>query len=480
MSAGVSLAALAMLLSASPTFAQCIYRTDPCPCPAPAGVAGAQSGTTGAQSGVTGPTQAQTQAQATPDLSELAGGGAGGGMASALPSIQGDTTWGGGRFSVLTVGTLTSGALLPVGADVNRTALSQAIPGIKRADFILAMNSTGPDGNGYYTAGSGVALASPILGYDMVNWAENASIIPQDRVFYDYRHFDKVGYITVFGTRNGTYYEQWSKDFNVDRHTMGFERMLGETSSFEVRLPFHYQINARSTLQFVGAGPSDLGITGDELAVANIGLAFKKLLVSRECVQVSAGIGLQLPTEADTFFQYVDSVSTTATTRTYKNVYLTQTNETVWINPFLGIAYTPNDRVFTQTLAQLDVPLNESHGYVSFDSQVYHTNTSTWDARQYQNQNMGVNFNSILRLNQQFGYWLRNDDCMRLNKIGALVEVDINSQLGTGDNLETIVNLGPMLVGQMGKTEGAIGMLVPVTSDTSYDWELAVRINRKF
>jgi len=402
------------------------------------------------------------------------------GVASAggapMPTIQGDTTWGGHyvfpgvgitRPDVNNVRTVYPDATLqPVGVN------------IAEADWAI--------GFGYdpltNDADAGVALASPILGYDMINWAENGSIIPQNRVFFDYRHFDSVGYLTAWNPGpNGTH-NFYTHDFSVDRYVLGFERTFWNgLMSFEARLPFHSQADARLNLTYEEA-------PDNSLQIGNIGFAWKTYLVRRRNWVLTGGLGLQLPTAVDTQFVWDVRVGPVAdpTDRDRHTAELVQANETVWLTPFFGLLLNPEGRMFAQTLFQVDVPLNTSHASLNYD--IYPVNPDGTDVERnwanllyHYSSPLGISFDPLLRIDTQIGYWLYQNPCATLSSLAAILEVNCTSTLGAAEGFsQNIVNLGPAIVANIGRTETAVGMLVPVTEDQAYEWELAVRLNRRF
>jgi hypothetical protein len=409
------------------------------------------------------------------DLSRMAGGG--GGERSALPTLQGDTTWA-GQFAFPAVGSTDGGQVMPLGTPV----VHPTIPG---ADLYV-MGGIYPDAaTGQLTAATVFVLSSPLLGYDMINWAENGSILPQDRVFYDYRHFDAVGSLDIIGSNwypihGGTewvfvnWVPTYSRTLSVDRHMIGFERTLGKNSSFEFRLPFHSQIVPDGSMAPDGAG--NFAVSGDALQIGNVGLSWKTFLLNRPKVKVTGGLGLQLPTSVDTSFEFKAYYQDSGVTKARINAYVEQNNETVWLAPFLGLVYAPSERYFAQMLMQLDIPLNESSAEVVFQNEQV---TGGIPVTTSITQDVHLNYNPLLRINPQFGYVLWDHPDAMVNRVTGLMEVNVNSMLGNGP-LEHVVNLGPSLAFDVGHTEISVGSLVPVTGDHAYDWELAARVNHFF
>ncbi len=105
--------------------------------------------------------------------------------------------------------------------------------------------------------------------------ADNASPLPQDRVFLGDTHFNDV-LLTADGV-------------DVDRFAPGFEKTFSDRLfSFEARFPF------ATTLS------SDIvrgGVTNeDEVEFGNVALTLKALLYQYNGVSIAGGLGLSLPT----------------------------------------------------------------------------------------------------------------------------------------------------------------------------------------
>ena len=158
--------------------------------------------------------EANRGAAPAPDLSDL--GAMAGGAATltepSLPFMMGDTTWGGRPAFPQVIAPARWSHSHP-GLPILTTAEPLGLRGL-RAKFLVTGDGSagvaqvgrpgaGPAGipgpariNTYLPFGA-MLLSSPIIGYDMINWAENGCILPQDRVFFDYRHFDAVGSVEI-------------------------------------------------------------------------------------------------------------------------------------------------------------------------------------------------------------------------------------------------------------------------------------------
>jgi hypothetical protein len=468
---------------------------------APAGAADGRQGET-------------AETQPAPEVSNL-GAAAGGaaGTTAALPTLQGDTTWGGRPAFPQVIAPAMVPAPTPSGVpilndNVNHLAFStqsfMGIPGfivdssslpasLKTADLVVGSFAFSSNNNltQPYVPFSAMLLSSPIIGYDMINWAENGAILPQDRVFFDYRHFDAVGSVELVniqapdpqnGHPNAYYQQQEYLPLSVDRYCLGFEKTFGGGQwSIEARFPFQGQATASQTF---GPGES----LQNSVSVGNIGLALKRYLVQGERWNITGGLGLQLPTAPATNLTFeardvIDFYGITANLHEILNVK--QSNETVWLNPFLGVCYDAHNRLFAQAMFQLCVPLNPSSATLTTsvpDGTIVVNGLPYWDFNQTplnQTTNIAMAFETLFRTNASVGCWLYQDPNRKLSSIAAMIEVDDTNALGNRFT-SNVVDLGPQLTVNVGSLEICTGMLVPVTGDEAYKSEFIFRLNRKF
>ncbi len=454
------------------------------------------------------------ETQPAPEVSSLgatAGGAAGTG--AALPTLQGDTTWGGRPAfpQVIAPAFVATPGGLPILNDSrdqlvfngtvggNLTVPGNSLPAsLKSADLVVGFLGFQIPNTNTYLPFDALLLSSPIIGYDMINWAENGSILPQDRVFFDYRHFDAVGSVELVsliyetnpqtGHTGYNYRQEEYFPLSVDRYCLGFEKTFGGGLwSIEARFPFQGQATATQTF---GAYES----LQNSLSVGNIGLALKRYLVQGDRWNVTGGLGLQLPTAPATNLtfaahQYREFVDTAGTVIETFDLYYTenvrQSNETAWLNPFVGASYDAHNRLFAQGMFQLCVPLNPSsatltttipkgtivdRGATKYDFSQTPLNTTT---------NIAMAFETLFRTNASVGCWLYQDPNRKLSSIAAMLEVDDTNALGNRFT-SNVVDLGPQLTANVGNTEICAGMLVPVTGDEAYKSEFIFRLNRKF
>ena len=155
--------------------------------------------------------------------------------------------------------------------------------------------------------------------------AENTSPIPRDRVFFNFSYFDNVPL-----SQSGV---------NVKRFTPGFEKtLLGGMVSFELRVPFASTLESEIIAD---------GITGNDVELGNMFMAFKVLLLERESWIVSAGLSMTVPTADDLTVSLANGTN-----------LLGIENQSVHLMPFLGGLWQFNDGTFVQGFMQVDVDLN--------------------------------------------------------------------------------------------------------------------------
>jgi hypothetical protein len=449
--------------------------------------------------------EAETSALDMANLGGMAGGAAGTG--AALPTLQGDTTWGGRPaypHAIAPAMLYPSAYATVLNNNVDHLVFtsniapflvdSNSLPqSLNSADLVfgligLPLGAIGGPANTYLPL-SATLLSSPIIGYNMINWAENASIIPQDRVFFDYRHFDAVGSLEVVNligdstSPNLHYAQQAYFPLSVDRYVVGFEKTFRQGLwSVEARFPMQYQAASTQTVN----GPF---APANDTEVGNIGVALKRYLVRGDRWTITGGMGVQLPTAPNTDFSYRCHISSyyyggLLSAELDESIRVRQTNETVWLNPFLGFVYDRKSRFFAEGMVQLCVPLNPSSASLSTtveNGQLYIGNwLYDFTAHPINNStNIPMAFETLFRGNVDLGYWLYQNPSGRINGIAALVELDDTNTIGKA-YAANVVNMGPQLVVEAGKTEFATGMLVPVSGDQAYKWEVTARVNRRF
>jgi hypothetical protein len=238
-------------------------------------------------------------------------------------------------------------------------------------------------------------------GVGRMKIAEGGSVLPQDRLFFRYNYLDSVRY------SNGRQH--------LNRYVPGFEKtFLNGIASFELRAPFAANTATVSTW-------SGETITNDEQTrLGNLTMYIKSLLWDNQTVAVSGGLGIVTPTASDTRVNYTDG-----------SPILRISNESVRLQPFLGILYTPGSRLFLHSFIQYDFSTNGNPISVnSLGDGLVDAGVLT-DA-------------SMLSVDVGAGYWLyRSKAAQRLTGIVSMFEIHQNSGLQAGD----VVSAGPFQVG---------------------------------
>jgi hypothetical protein len=155
-----------------------------------------------------------------------------------------------------------------------------------------------------------------------VKLAENNSPQPRCRWFFNYNFFNDV--IGGIG--------------DVNQYTFGWERLILDDMSIEVRLPF------ASTLDNdVFAG----GALGRDTLIGNMTFTLKQTLLQREEYLISSGLGVAVPTSEDTRVLLGGGQE-----------ILRIESQAVHLLPFVALMATPSERVFFQSFLQLDIDAN--------------------------------------------------------------------------------------------------------------------------
>jgi hypothetical protein len=192
--------------------------------------------------------------------------------------------------------------------------------------------------------------------------ADSNSPIPVDRVFFNYNHFHNA-LTTVDG-----------RETHLDRGVLGLEMATSNLmSSFEIRLPFASGLSSTQTFSQTADN------TGAEFG--NLSMAVKQLMCQTPTMRHSVGFGIVVPTAEE-------SVVFDAFGRRFATVE----NEAVYLQPFTGLLWTPNDQFFVQLFGQLDVDCSG--------------NTVRLDQTGQQGV---IQDQYLLFADASFGYWLYHD-----------------------------------------------------------------------
>ncbi len=366
-----------------------------------------------------------------------------------------------------------------------------------------------------------VELSHPTLTCSRLNVSENNSPRPTDRLYLSYRHFHNATPTRVF---------QFSRDFNVDRFTLGGERTFFDgLCSVEIRAPISGRLNSNVFTEIRTdltppivdpiAGGTFSQIEGLRRAeLGNISIVFKSLLYECPTCLVSAGVAFTLPTAKDVNYG-VDIIDTfffpgfpTVTADQDILLDMAISNETVYIAPFLAWLWQPEsqERFFHQGFLQVEVAANPSNvrvigsGFSDFFVSGTPVGSLNWFVPFPGRTELFAQ--SILRLNLGWGYVLAEDPrASWIQRLTGLFEVhytttvqdaDISSvaiiedfgfgvqniDIGNRSNRVDIVNLVTGLSANMGNFVVTNGVTVPITTDSNrgFDFEYNLQIQRPF
>lgn len=290
-------------------------------------------------------------------------------------------------------------------------------------------------------------------GTARVKVCEKYGVIPVDRVFISYNHFHNALQTQVAGGP--------TNEENLDRVIFGGERTFWDDQlSIQAQLP----ITSRyaDTDEFFGVSGGDWG---------NLAMSLKVLLYQVDSdFAVTAGLGVGLPTGSDG--KGFDG-----------NAQFRLRNESVFLQPWVGVFLRPTENTFIQTFAQ-----------VEFDATGSTFSVNGVQAGRFQEQ-------SFFYLDTQFGVWLfrdRNDSFVE--GLATLIEIHYASSLqntdrlggsvgGFGFNMSApgnradILNLTGGLNFDLGAsylTFAAVAPLKEDFEDKPFDTELVVQWNRFF
>lgn len=257
--------------------------------------------------------------------------------------------------------------------------------------------------------------------------AEGGTILPQDRVFFRYSYFDNVRYANGVG---------------LNRYTPGFEKsFFDHLVSLELRAPFATNTTTSSTLD------GDSFSNGSDTRFGNLTLYAKALLIQREHLAVSGGLGVLLPTASDVNVNYANGTS-----------LLKVENNSVRLQPFLGGLYTPSERWYAQGFVQYDVAANGNRVLINSAGNGLAKAGTLTDS-------------SNLYFDGGLGYWAyRSQATHGLTGVIPTVEIHQNLALQAGD----VVSGGPFQVGNFGGTSSLTNLVVGSTFEFAQRSQLTV------
>lgn len=299
--------------------------------------------------------------------------------------------------------------------------------------------------------GATVAVAG---GDRVMKFSDNNNPIPQNRLFFNYHLFSNP--VTDV---NGV-----SQD--VNRFTFGLEKAFWDsTASIEFRVPFEAGVDSSQTV----------GQTTDTVGTefGNLGLALKMLIYDNSRWTVSGGLGMVFPTANDATIY-----------SSPQEPIVTFDNQSYFLQPFLGVYFKPNARLFTQFVTQVNFDVSGSTVTVN-DSSVFDGSGSDRVFEQ-----------PLLFLDTSIGYWLyqtkRHDvwitgiaPMLELHYTSTLKDLelpDIGSGVFEPDFRRDALNLTGGVLFSLGRwTSLRIAGVAPLRQESlMYDAELGVQLIRRY
>lgn len=307
--------------------------------------------------------------------------------------------------------------------------------------------------------------STPIAGgASRLNIADNNKALTEDRVFFDYNHFQNV----MLGQNNHIPLNLVeTRDFSVDRYTLGFEKTFRDHLwSIEMCLPI--------------TGAMAYNAPGFEMSGNNLGnlqFVLKRMIYETETTAVAAGLGVDAPTGGDAVGLY------SATTFRIRN-------EAVHLDPFIAFLLAPRDRLFCQCFFHVDTPVNGKRVDIIDPT--------------YGPMALGVmREQSLFHFDFATGYWLRRNKTDRiLPGLAAVLELHYtyawqeSEGIASYDNVTSLAYFsdGPMDTILFDMTVGLhaelahraiarVGLAFPLRNDwgeRSFDSEILAQVERRF
>ena len=288
----------------------------------------------------------------------------------------------------------------------------------------------------------------PIAGGDGgFKISDNDNPIPTSRLFFEYNHATNALQDT---TPDGK--------LNFDRYTLGIEQVLcWEGASVELRLPI-----AQGLISDLG--PAEASGT----AFGNIPLVFKQVLWSGDDAFLSGGVAVVTPTAPE-------AVIHTPSLLTY-----VVRNESVHLDPFVGVLFKPDPRVFIEGFLQVDMIANGDAVFQNVAGTLNKLGV-------YQAQ-------TLMSVDLKAGYWLyRGPEANILTGVAPSVELHYTTTLQNADtagpvtnpfNHADVLDLTAGLHVELDRgTDLSVGVSVPLKTtagDRPNDSELIVQLNQRY
>jgi hypothetical protein len=317
--------------------------------------------------------------------------------------------------------------------------------GATAGSYSVAPNMIGDHFGGTFLFGVNGRHTVSLAGGDRrFKIAENVSPVPQDRIFFNYNHFEN----SVRDVNN--------VNRSLDRFTFGFEKTFWDgNASLEARLPFASGLNSSQTFGVADTQATELG---------NLALAFKANLLSGCNWMLSGGTGISIPT-GDDFEVYRANA-----------LELRVKNDAVHLSPFIGYLNQLNRDAFFQGFIQADFDLSGNDVFTA--------------ARGFEGI---VQDQNLLFIDASLGRWIHRNchPCDSLTGIAALAELHYTTTMNDADtvgeisnpfNRMDILNASAALNFQFRETSLRVGAAAPLRNDEErlFDAEIIFQLNRKY
>ncbi len=323
----------------------------------------------------------------------------------------------------------------------------------------------------------------PTFGCSRQKIAENNSPMPRDRAYITYQHFhnailNTVNEDDVAPTVSDT------QENNIDRFIVGVEKtFMDGLLSVQVQVPIAFQLSNTMFMNF-GNPIGTAQAPGDqEWMFGNLTVAVKALLASDPCTgfSLSGGVMVETPTAKNVNMHAIDDPG--GPTIDFRIRY---ENESVFIAPFLGFVYQPNERFFLHGFSQIDFDAHNS------DLHFLDITAATLDQFEFKAQ-------TLLRMDLGAGYWIYRNPCARrVTGVSLLAECHYSTTisdadlftitptggsvitLGNASNRVDIVNMtfgSTLEYGRAGTLTGAVVLPVSYGDSKPFDAEYVVQLN---
>jgi len=282
----------------------------------------------------------------------------------------------------------------------NRGAINAQITQATRGIAVPTVTVGAVDGNivgnvinytAVLTGERALAMPNSSTYVGRVKLSEDNSPLPTDRVFFGYDSFAGVPL-----TEDG---------LAVNRFMFGFEKtFLDGRWSAEVRLPFAGTLASSFTD----------GFETKDVELGNLRLSLKHRWTTSDTLNISSGVGVTVPTANDqVVFNPLGG-----------ELYRFQ-NESVTVEPFVALLYTPNDRFFAQGWTSINA--DTTGGRLTYNKEVFGGSGSerVFDL-------------PYLALDGQIGYWVVKRNSGTIRGLAPFVELHWNYAIAQQQAIEAV------------------------------------------